>query len=110
MSPDDTEVLLGDSTYLNCSISDRSHVAWQHYAIGGKNNPVYSNGELHPPYDRLRVEHTTNVSVNLIFPSVTYNDAGKYACLDGGWDKYTSAQLIVLGMTLPIIHFGNHTN
>lgn len=113
--PLDAEVLLGDSTYFNCSIVIGSgDIAWLHYAVGERSKHpkrVYAYGNLIPPYDkRFRIEKDSALgSANLILTEAKIEDAGLYVCQNGGRGQHPSAQLIILE-TSPTCQTNIHTD
>lgn len=104
VTPKTTEVLVGDSTFLNCSTSILSaEIHWFHYAAGlnADRSFVYGYDQFYPPYQgRLRMENDeSSGKYNLIIPSATMEDAGRYECQDDdGRGSKDSADLVVLGM------------
>lgn len=99
--PDDTEVRVDDSTYLNCSISDASATAsWYHYPVGKTSQSiVFFRDRVLEPYDkRFRVEMDSSTeSFNLVISKANLEDAGKYVCQDDESGDSEAAQVIVLG-------------
>lgn len=100
VSPNDTEVRVGDSTYLNCSISDASATAtWYHYPVGKTSREiVFLRNRVRGPYDkRFRAEMDSSTgSFNLVISKANLEDAGKYVCEDGESADPKVAQVIVL--------------
>lgn len=91
----DTEVMVNDSVYLNCSTSDSSlEIHWQH---NGKY--VYAGGKLFYPYDeRFQMRKCPVGEYNLFIPSAKPEDAGRYECRDKeGSGQSHSIELTVLG-------------
>ena len=104
--PNDTVVVQGYTTYLNCSIRGMpDDIRWFHYALGARpdqNTEIYTNVELVPTHaGRIGVGKTSGASANLIFSPAKFSDAGTYACIEDSSSRNTSAQLIVLGKHSP---------
>ena len=102
--PQDTYVLVKNSTYFNCSTTIRQElIHWYHFRVGeNSTNYVYYKGEINMKYvSRYTVEsNPANGVCNLRIASVEPHDAGLYVCQDdGGLGMSASAQLIVLGNT-----------
>lgn len=94
--PSDTESMVGDATYFNCSTNlTSSEIFWHH---GQKH--IYTGETILEPY-RGRFEIESNDSIgshNLVIHSVEPSDAGVYICIDDdGHGISRSAELIVLG-------------
>lgn len=102
--PTVTEVVVGGSTFLNCSTNIVQEVHWFHTPLESNQdrNFLYGYDQFYQPYiGRFQMEkNDANGAYNLVIPSVKLEDAGVYECQDEtGRGKKQSAQLIVLGST-----------
>ena len=104
MKPKDAEVVVGQTTFFNCSTNlTSSEIYWFHYVVGDIKGRsfVYGQDQFHSRYlDRFQMEkNAATGSYNLIITSVSIDDAGRYECRDdSGLGDKDSAQLIVLGL------------
>src|SRR6218665_491563 len=100
--PTVTEVVVGGSTFLNCSTNDQLKINWFLTKVGANAaNYIYLNDTFRTGIGRFQMERDgTNRAYNLVIQSVKMEDAGLYGCEEeGGQRSKHEAQLIVLGST-----------
>jgi hypothetical protein len=106
--PTDTEVMVNQPTYLNCSTTiTTQEVAWYRYRVGDpyRRHDVYDAGIIDKNYrDRFYIDGDKTKGVyNLVITRVLEEDAGKYECQDnGGIGDKRSAELVVLDSNGPV--------
>jgi len=103
--PFDSETLVNESTYFNCSSSIiAKEIQWNHYPLGAEahqGKSVYAFGKFYTGYlEGFSLEiNSSHGEYNLVIKSVQPSYAGRYECQDDGGHR-SSAQLIVLGKPL----------
>ena len=103
--PFDSETLVNESTYFNCSSSIiAKEIQWNHYPLGAEaheRKTVYDFGKFYTGYleDFSLENNSLHGAYNLVIKSVKPSYAGRYECQDSGLYR-ASAQLIVLGKPL----------
>lgn len=97
-------VVVGESTFLNCSTDDREEIYWFHTPLCShqERNIVYGYDQSYlPNIGRFQMENMeANGACNLVIPVVIIGDAGVYDCqVESGLGKKESSELILLGST-----------
>lgn len=102
--PIDSQSLVNESTYFNCSSNiTAKEINWFHHPVGveaHQRKSVYAFGKIYVDYEEDFVldKNSTYGAYNLMIKSVKPGYAGQYQCQeDGGYGSSAYAQLIVIG-------------